>query len=162
MNIFILHRVPRLAARYHCDKHVIKMITESCQMMSTCLIEKYNLQSDVLYKVTHKNHPCNIWLRNSNGNLLWLTKLTKGLIDEYELRYKKKDKYIRAKKIIAFIDSLDLLNNEPMTDFALAMPDEYKVASDPIKSYRNYYKLDKKDKSDIVQYKYSKIPNWLI
>lgn len=35
MNIFVLHRHPRTAARDHCDKHVVKMIVEYAQMLST-------------------------------------------------------------------------------------------------------------------------------
>ena len=33
MNIFVLDRDPELAAKYHCDKHVVKMVLESAQMM---------------------------------------------------------------------------------------------------------------------------------
>jgi len=33
VNIFVLDRDPELAAKYHCDKHVVKMILESAQMM---------------------------------------------------------------------------------------------------------------------------------
>ena len=35
MNIFFLHQNPFVSAQYHCDKHVIKMITETAQMLST-------------------------------------------------------------------------------------------------------------------------------
>jgi hypothetical protein len=35
MNIFVLHWNPRKAARYHADKHVIKMLLESVQMLYT-------------------------------------------------------------------------------------------------------------------------------
>ena len=35
MNIFVLDRDPEVAARYHCDKHVCKMILEAGQMLCT-------------------------------------------------------------------------------------------------------------------------------
>ena len=33
MNIFVLDKNPKKAAEYHCNKHVVKMILESCQMV---------------------------------------------------------------------------------------------------------------------------------
>ena len=35
MNIFVLDEDPIKAAEYHCNKHVVKMILESAQMLST-------------------------------------------------------------------------------------------------------------------------------
>lgn len=35
MNIFYLDENPVLAAEFHCDKHVVKMILESAQLLST-------------------------------------------------------------------------------------------------------------------------------
>lgn len=35
MNIFVLHWNPRKAARWHADKHVVKMLLESVQMLYT-------------------------------------------------------------------------------------------------------------------------------
>jgi len=35
MNIFYLHRDPHEAARLQCDRHVVKMILEYCQLLST-------------------------------------------------------------------------------------------------------------------------------
>ena len=35
MNIFILDTDPIVAAQLQCDKHVVKMIVESAQMLST-------------------------------------------------------------------------------------------------------------------------------
>ena len=159
MNIFILHRIPRLAARYHCDKHVTKMITESCQMISTCLIVKHKIKSNKLYKACYVNNKLNIWLRKSDGNLNWLIQLTKGLIDEYNLRFKKEENYVNAKAILNFVESLTYLKlDEPMTDFVLAMPDEYKNI-DPVESYRTFYLLDKRVKGK-VQYNHSPKPKW--
>ena len=60
MNIFYLHEDPREASQMMCDKHNVKMIVESAQMLSTAHRE---LDGDrwankhELYKSTHKNHP---------------------------------------------------------------------------------------------------------
>jgi hypothetical protein len=160
MNIFVLHKHPRVAARYHCDKHVIKMITESCQMISTCLKIKYSQDDDLLYKITHHNHPCNKWLRESDGNLIWLMNLTRGLIKEYDTRYKKPNKFKTARAIIEHLSKLSFINkSESMTAFKLAMPDEY-VTNDVVESYRRFYIFDKNKKGK-VQYKYSRKPKWL-
>ena len=35
MNIFVLHWKPRKAARWHVDKHICKMIIETCQLLYT-------------------------------------------------------------------------------------------------------------------------------
>lgn len=35
MNIFVLHWKPRKCARWHVDKHVVKMILETCQLLYT-------------------------------------------------------------------------------------------------------------------------------
>ena len=35
MNIFFLDTDPKTSASYHCDKHVVKMIIESAQLLST-------------------------------------------------------------------------------------------------------------------------------
>lgn len=35
VNVFMLDLDPVLAARYHCDKHVVKMILETAQLLST-------------------------------------------------------------------------------------------------------------------------------
>lgn len=136
MNIFILDRDPRLAAQYHCDKHVVKMILESAQMLSTV--------AGVGYKPTHVNHPCTKWVRESYGNALWLFKLTMYLNEEYCKRYggefhKSCDVASRA-----FAQIMRQRDGMPrgLTPFALAMPDEYKC-DDPVQAYRDFYKGDK-------------------
>lgn len=53
MNIFILDTDPIVAAKYLCDKHIVKMAVESCQLLSTALP-----QDKAPYKHTHINHPC--------------------------------------------------------------------------------------------------------
>ena len=63
MNLFYLHRDPVEAARLQCDRHVVKMILETAQMLSTAHLELDGKQ--VAYKATHKNHPSTVWVRSS-------------------------------------------------------------------------------------------------
>jgi hypothetical protein len=58
MNIFLLDSNIKKCAQYHCDKHVVKMILESAQILSTVL--RLN-GVDQGYKTTHANHPCTLW-----------------------------------------------------------------------------------------------------
>ena len=55
MNIFYLSHDPEEAAQYQYNKHVVKMILESAQLLCTAHRELGN--DDVPYKSTHKNHP---------------------------------------------------------------------------------------------------------
>lgn len=60
MNIFYLDKDPKLCAQYHCDKHVVKMILESAQLLCTAVNEAAGKEV-APYKSTHVNHPCSIW-----------------------------------------------------------------------------------------------------
>ena len=37
MNIFVLDRSPQAAAQMQCDRHVVKMVLESAQMLCTAV-----------------------------------------------------------------------------------------------------------------------------
>jgi hypothetical protein len=86
MNIFVLHENPKQAARYHCDKHVVKMIVESAQIMSTAIHSKGKKGP---YKPTHVHHRCVLWAQKCAANYVWLWELYAELLVEYTLRYKR-------------------------------------------------------------------------
>ena len=68
MNIFYLHRDPVAAAQMQCDKHVVKMILESAQMLSTAhRVLDGDTYADLrgMYKLAHKNHPSTRWVRSN-------------------------------------------------------------------------------------------------
>ena len=61
MNIFHLHKDPKICAEYHCDKHVVKMILETAQMLSTAINEhSMGIAQDRLYKPAYPKHPMTI------------------------------------------------------------------------------------------------------
>ena len=86
MNIFVLSEDPVQAAQWQCDKHVVKMIIESAQMLSSAVVRH---GGECIYKPTHKHHPCTIWAGDSHENWSWLYRHFVALSLEYEARYKK-------------------------------------------------------------------------
>lgn len=157
MNIFYLDSDPVKAAKYHVDKHNIKMILESAQLLCTAhhLCPKYKLP-EKFYKKTHVNHPCSIWVRESSDNYRWLCEHAIALCDEYTYRY---DKTHASRVVIEWCQKhIPDLPDIGTTPVKLAMPDEYKT-SDPVESYRNYYFYDKRKN---IQCKWTRRtpPNW--
>ena len=130
MNIFVLHQNPIAAAKMQHNKHVVKMILESSQMLCSAYEPKYNPP----YKRAFYNHPCTIWARTSKANYNWLLIHAIALSNEYTYRYHKVH---ASKKVISWcfynIDKIDFPKTG-MTPFALAMPDQYKT-NDAIESY---------------------------
>ncbi|WBU76560.1 hypothetical protein CHLORIS_151 [Vibrio phage Chloris] len=91
MNIFVLDLDPKLAAQYHCDKHIISQMKESVQMLCTAMIHWGNKpplnKSGEPYKKAHENHPCTKWVRDGIDNYQWLWDLTYALVEEAEYRF---------------------------------------------------------------------------
>ena len=91
MNIFYLHEDPQLAASYMYDKHKVKMILESAQMLCTAHHCYGNAEQklNVPYKQAHLNHPSTIWARKSRATYRWLYLHMIALGHEYTKRYGK-------------------------------------------------------------------------
>ena len=182
MNIFYLSENPKEAAIFHLDKHVVKMILETAQILCTAhrLLDGTQQQTtkitktgatkastryvlpnptleDTFYKTTHINHPCSIWCRTSINNYMWLYELFVALCDEYTHRYGKKHK-----TDILLRDPLknapQSISDAPFTHPAQAMPDEYKH-SDPVIAYRNYYTGAK---AKFAAWTLRETPNWFV
>jgi Pyrimidine dimer DNA glycosylase len=167
MNIFYVDEDPVKAAECLVDKHVVKMILESAQLLSTAhrVLDgemtqgiRINLETGksrkvkawvlpdarehVIYAATHMNHPSAIWCRQSVENYLWLVEHFFALMNEYIHRYKK---------IHACNGELSYMLQSPpfnlkeydMTPMPSAMDDQYIVSKDSLTNYRNYYKLGK-------------------
>ena len=185
MNIFYLSHDPVQCAQWHVDKHVVKMILESCQLLSTaCRLidgipkierrvvpgsspEKYrNVKrwvledqpavDKIIYQATHVNHPSAVWVRQSMENYVWLSALTFALIDEYKYRYGKDHKCEIVARHLAYTPINDF-PHKGFTEPTPAMPDEYKVAGDSIASYHNYYRGAK---ARMASWKNRDVPHW--
>lgn len=113
MNIFILDKDPVQAAQLQCDKHVVKMVVESAQMLSTAhrlldgqetrkpsksgkTMRKYydlylgqdDLEMETLLMANvHEKHPCTIWSMINTANYDWHWQHLNALCKEYTYRY---------------------------------------------------------------------------
>ena len=134
VNIFVLARDPKVAATMLCDKHVVKMIVESAQMLSTVAHKNGYVPP---YRATHANHPCTLWVGESKSNWDWLVTHSLEMCLEYTRRYNKIHK---TQAVIQWcIDNqVGPTKDIGLTPFRLAMPSQYK-SKDAVESYRNYY-----------------------
>lgn len=180
MNIFILDTNPVIAAQMQCDKHVVKMIIESAQMLSTAhrmldgeqksvpsksgkrTVKAWTLPDErdaVLYKAVHMNHPCTVWTMQSNNNYNWHYVHFIALCQEYTLRYGK----IHATETLLREILMSPPRNIPVdykTQFPLAMNSnpECKFPHDPVKSYRMFYQT-KQDRFKMA-WTNRQVPEW--
>ena len=129
MNIFYLHDNPKVCSQYHVDKHVVKMILETAQLLSTA---HWLSGGEGPYRATHKNHPSAIWARSNKSNYRWLCELGMELCKEYTHRYGKIHK--TQQHLEWLTKNIPNIPNGKFTQPTLAMPDQYK-RDDPVKSY---------------------------
>ncbi len=153
MNIFVVDKNPIKAAKELCDKHVVKMILESAQMLCSCFPN-----GEAPYKRAFYNHPCTIWARESKENYEWLLDHAFAMCDEYAMRYNKVHKSLEAIFwCCQNYESLDL-PSKGITPFAQAMPDEYKNKC-AVTAYRAYYNGEK---ARFAKWKTRKTPEWFV
>lgn len=140
MNIFYVHSNPLIAAQELCDKHVVKMVLESTQILSSVL-HRYGMSEIAPYKPTHVNHPCVRWAGDSRSHWRWLLSHAEALSDEYTYRYEKIhkcDAYIKDMKSVTSIP----FEKEGFIPPPQCMPEEYRQEN-IIEAYRQYYLGDK-------------------
>jgi len=176
MNIFYLHPNPTTCAAYHADKHVVKMILEYAQLLSTAhrvidgtqftdassgrKIQRWQMpdsyREDSLYKATHVNHPSAVWCRASSGNYSWLYSLFIACGTEYTFRYGKT--HLTISKLADVLEfTPDKIPIGEFTEPTQAMPDEVKIPGNSLQAYRNYYKINK---AEIATWKVRPVPEW--
>ena len=182
MNIFVLDNDPVVSAQLQCDKHVVKMIVESAQMLSTahrmldgveeirpsksgktrqkywCL--KNPEMEDTLYAAVHRGHPCTIWTMKSALNYQWHYQHFVALCDEYTYRYGKTHKTDRVLRDILSIMPVNMPQKNKLTEFKLAMKSnpECIALGDPVKAYQAFYQT-KQDRFKMVWTKRD-VPSW--
>jgi hypothetical protein len=136
MNLFYLHRDPVEAARMQCDRHVVKMILETAQMLSTAHIELDGEQ--LAYKATHKNHPSTVWVRSSAKAYRWAYEHMMALSAEYTRRYGKVHKTIREHAIALSLPPVNVDLHADFVEPPQCMYDECK-RDDTVLAYQLYY-----------------------
>lgn len=154
MNLFILDKNLVKAASMLCDKHVIKILIESCQMLYTAH-HVFKTKKIIPYRKAYVNYPVTKWVRESLSNYNWTCLYALTLAREYSLRYNKLHK---SYKVVCWC----ILNQPDIKDiglmpFALAMPEKYKKHNS-IKAYRDYYLNEKKS---LLAYRNNKIPEFI-
>jgi len=168
MNIFALSRSPAESAQQMIDKHIVKMPTETCQMLHTNILYMeyvsiwgsepqlkdlkafHKNTGSKLMKPAMLNHPSTIWARQSLANFDWLLMHGVGLCSEYTHRYEKE--HGTQKRIVdcGLYRELIVNHNYPLgelTPVSIAMFDKYRIPNDMevhnwdyvIRSYRHYY-----------------------
>jgi len=171
MNIFILNNDPVLAAQEQCDKHVVKMIVESGQMLSTAhrmidgtverrpsksgktTVNYYKLddeREDIMYKAVHFNHPCSVWTRESCCNYTWHYEHFIALCEEYTYRYGKiHSTETKLREVLKQIPK-NINRAGGRTPFRLAMQSNPECVVhtlggvDAVATYQNFYKTKQK------------------
>ncbi len=166
MNIFALSKSPQQSAIEMLDKHIVKMPTETCQMLHTNILymqyirdcgkepqlkdlKRFHKQiGSKLMKPAMLNHPSTIWARQSGANFHWLYQHGMALCEEYSLRYGKR--HGSHDRIIYGIWNWGcddyIFPNTKLTPVTIAMADEYRIENTfddewdfVIESYRHYY-----------------------
>ena len=180
MNIFALSKDPVESAQEMLDKHVVKMPTETCQMLHTNglfneYVERYGKEPSLrqlknyheeiestLMKPAMLNHPSTIWARQSIHNTMWLFEHGIALCKEFEFRYgKEHGSYSRTLQTPMEYDADSTL----ATPVDIAMGDVYRIDNEygehcwefVIDSYRHYY-LD--GKRQFAEWRNERMPNW--
>lgn len=186
MNIFVLSFNTKDAAQQHCDKHVIKMILETTQLLYMCwcicgnndwrtklenelennetLLNMQNNNQKVNFKTYkcgkgHLNHPCSKWVRESVDNYKWLCSLGLELCKEKMHRWPKNKQHTCLGHLEVLCKNIpDNIPKLEMTKFATAMPDKYKENC-VVTSYKTYYN---EDKQNLFKWTNRTTPCWII
>lgn len=162
-----------------CDKHVVKMLLETAQLLCTVhrvqnntyiMYDPVTNKSEPLYKATHVNHTCVRWLLEYGDDAyVWLYRHFNGLDLEYTYRYKRTHASMRLRNVLSYAPSgLAVVNRNVLTESSRlehqivntipqCMPDQYKVPGDTVQAYRNFYNGDK---ARFAKWKYSPAPEW--
>lgn len=181
MNIFYLSKDPKVCAEEHCDKHVVKMILEYAQLLSTAHrfldgvpkkelsasgrnVVRYSLDdaslNDILYSATHINHPSAVWARKTDQNYIWLSNLLVCLCEEYTHRYTKVHKVERDGLCHVLLKNVP--KNIPIGAFSdptPAMPDDCKIQESVMLSYHKYY-IERK--VHFARWTNRNVPDWFM
>jgi len=170
MNIFFLSRKIRRCARWHCDKHVVKMILEYTQMLYTANHENGGTRAIEEsapiclstgkrgYKSHAKNHPCTKWVRESIAHYDWLLTLAFALVEEHMHRFAPKTIHACHPHLVWLRENPPPIANRAWRDPPTAMPNEFRVSGDSIQSYIAYYNGAKRD-SGLLKYTKRHIPH---
>lgn len=164
MNLFVLDPIPSVAARAHCNKHVVKMIVETAQVLSTVLHLK-GVTVDGMYRPTHRAHPCTLWAAESRCNFRWTVALGLALCVEYTERYGKRHK---TQDLLEELEAYSRTSSRlaACITFRFVGPDDCLVMEagtgvvDVVESYRKLYRLKYRKMSMV--WPADRRPEWMV
>lgn len=169
MNIFILDPNPIIAAEYHCDQHLHKMILESAQMLSTAAHIHFPQLRGHIYAPAYQNHPCTVWVCESRSNMVWVCHLANQLNEIRETHGANRHSSMDVIKAICdqfLIVDPDNAIPKP-TSFAEAMYPHIKIRNDltTVQKYQLYYRKKHTqwalDKHKGMTYKDRPVPDFM-
>lgn len=163
MNIFVVNADPRLAARDLPDKLIVKMPTESLQLLTPWAFNAHGVYTQKPDGTNYgikgfAHHPCAKWLYESPANVHWLLEHAFGMADEYWQRYNKYHGTLCGlNQIRALVyKKHNKEDSRYRTEFVQAMPEEFKIPGDAVTAYRNYINGYK----GYAEWRYSGKPDW--
>lgn len=140
MNIFATSSCPVESARFLDDKRVVKMILECAQLMSTAL-RCMDVEDDRLYKSTHVNHPCSVWVRENQSNFRWVLLHFYALCNTYSDKTEKMHKCEELSDVFeAYMERLPTGELTPFVNCAAnsSLGIDFKHVDDVHKAYQHY------------------------
>lgn len=155
MNVFVLDYNSQKSAEYHTDKHVVKMITESAQLLSSAYYATDSIEF-APYKLSHAQHPWAIWARKSIDDWYWLAIFGIYLYEEYKYRYYNRI-HAGGEAIKGMLEHPPNIDHSSLKPMPLCMPD-YCKTSDVVEAYRTYYI---KEKSHLFRWTGRDVPFWI-
>ena len=178
MNIFYTDYDPEVAARNMVDRHVVKMILETAQLLSTAhrvldgemIVGKNakgrkttkwtlpDVRDTTFYSATHRNHPSAVWVRQSSANYDWLYNHLLALGREYTYRYGRVHATISKLGTALKQAPKNIAQSKMMTAMPSCMDKQYIISLDPITNYRNYYNYGK---VDLIRWSNRPPPRWI-
>lgn len=156
MNVFILDYDLEWNVSYYVDKHVVKMILETTQILSTVNRLK-GLEEG--YKPTHIHHPCVKWACESSMNYLYLKQLVYHIINEWRYRFNHSKYESHKCEYVLMTLSMPEFDSDYMTEPPQCMPSYCKVPNNVVAGYRNYY-INEKQK--IAKWTGREVPSWYV
>lgn len=141
----------RASARSQDNYRVVKMILESCQILSTVLNEQ---GVKAPYRSFNPKHPSCLWAAESSDNFEKLALHCSAMIEEYTERFGKTHKCAAVLNQIQELYSRDRFGSHKPTPIRQAMPDYFK-SDNVVVSYRKYYASKPR-----IRYPQNKIPLW--
>jgi hypothetical protein len=154
VNVFVLDTDPILAAQYHCDVHVSKMLLETCQLLSTVSILEGR---DAPYKPTHASHPCTLWALDAPSHYSWLWRLGAALSMEFAFRRGKRH---ACADVLMSLKRPGLPRTLPAR-FMIVVDERITECDDPVLAYRlHYHLLPTRFKRNLVTWTRREAPAW--